>query len=117
MIRRIPQYTIFTAERNRAEPSYGLIDSQSIKTAYCSDKKGYDGGKNERSKETYCHRQYVLQYSPNAGKLNVLFHGLAVTADLLKILNILLLMFPLYHFFLSISSGMTIHGLNILSKK
>ena len=31
-----------------AEPSCALIDSQSVKTAYRSDKKGYDGGKNER---------------------------------------------------------------------
>ena len=37
-----------------AEPSYALIDSQSVKTAYHSDKKGYDGEKNERSKTPYC---------------------------------------------------------------
>lgn len=41
-----------------AEPSYALIDSQSVKTAYRSDKKGYDGGKNERNKETYSYRHY-----------------------------------------------------------
>ena len=40
------------------EPSYALIDSQSIKTAYHSDKIGYDGGKNERSKTPYCNRYY-----------------------------------------------------------
>ncbi len=28
-----------------AEPSYALIDSQSVKTAYHSDKKDYDRGK------------------------------------------------------------------------
>ena len=32
------------AGRN-AEPSYALIDSQSVKTAYHSDKTGYDGEK------------------------------------------------------------------------
>lgn len=32
------------AGRN-AEPSYALINSQSVKTAYRSDKKGYDGEK------------------------------------------------------------------------
>lgn len=31
-----------------AEPSYALIDSQSVKTAYHSDKKGYDGGKKRK---------------------------------------------------------------------
>ena len=31
-----------------AEPSYALIDSQSVKTAYRSDKKGYDGGKKRK---------------------------------------------------------------------
>ena len=31
-----------------AEPSYALIDSQSVKTAYHSDKKGYDGGKKQK---------------------------------------------------------------------
>lgn len=31
-----------------AEPSYALIDSQSVKTAYRSDKKGYDGGKKQK---------------------------------------------------------------------
>ena len=31
-----------------SEPSYALIDSQSVKTAYKSDKKGYDGGKKQK---------------------------------------------------------------------
>ncbi len=31
-----------------AEPSYALIDSQSVKTAYHSDKRGYDGGKKRK---------------------------------------------------------------------
>ncbi len=31
-----------------AEPSCVLIDSQSVKTAYRSDKKGYDGGKKRK---------------------------------------------------------------------
>lgn len=41
-----------------AEPSYALIDSQSVKTAYHSDKKGYNGEKNKRSKTTYSYRYY-----------------------------------------------------------
>ena len=32
------------AERN-PNPSYALIDSQSVKTAYASDQRGFDGGK------------------------------------------------------------------------
>lgn len=35
------------AERD-AEPNYALIDSQSVKTAYRSDKKGCDGGKKRK---------------------------------------------------------------------
>ena len=32
----------------KAEPSYAIIDSQSVKTAYKSDKCGYDGGKKQK---------------------------------------------------------------------
>ena len=44
----------FVVKENRikvgrnAEASYTLIDSQSVKTAYRSDKKGYDGGKKQK---------------------------------------------------------------------
>lgn len=31
-----------------AEPSYALIDSQSVKTIYSSEKRGYDGGKKQK---------------------------------------------------------------------
>ena len=37
----------------KAEPSYGIIDSQSVKTAGRAENKGIDGGKNERSKTAY----------------------------------------------------------------
>ena len=40
------------AGRN-AEQSYALIDSQNVKTAYHSDKTGYDWEKNKRNKKTY----------------------------------------------------------------
>ena len=37
------------------KPSYGIIDSQSTKTQYASEDRGYDGGKkNQGSKKTYC---------------------------------------------------------------
>lgn len=39
--------TRIKAEKD-AEPGYALIDSQSVKTAYRSDKKGYDGGKKRK---------------------------------------------------------------------
>ena len=37
----------------KAAPSYGIIDSQSVKTAGRAENKGIDGGKNERSKTAY----------------------------------------------------------------
>jgi putative transposase len=34
----------------KAKPSYGVVDSQSVKTVYASDERGIDGGKkSERS--------------------------------------------------------------------
>ena len=35
------------AARNE-NPSYGLIDSQSVKTVYASDERGFDGGKKRK---------------------------------------------------------------------
>lgn len=36
------------------KPSFGIIDSQSAKTQYASDDRGYDGGKkNQRKKKTH----------------------------------------------------------------
>ena len=32
----------------KPEPSYGLIDSQSVKTCYASEKIGFDGGKKQK---------------------------------------------------------------------
>lgn len=35
-------------------PSYGIIDSQSAKTVYAAEERGYDGGKkNQRKKASY----------------------------------------------------------------
>ena len=39
-----------------ANPTYALIDSQSVKTIYNSEKRGFDGGKNKRKKKTYSNR-------------------------------------------------------------
>ena len=39
-----------------ANPSYGIIDSQSVKTQYRGNDRGFDGGKkNKRSKKTHLH--------------------------------------------------------------
>ena len=37
----------------KANPTYGIIDSQSTKTMYNADEIGFDGGKNERAKASY----------------------------------------------------------------
>ena len=48
-----------TVEKTRVEAgrnptaTYGLIDSQSVKTVYASEDRGFDGGGNERAEETY----------------------------------------------------------------
>ena len=34
-----------------ASPSYGLIDSQSVKTVYASDERGIDGGKKQKAEK------------------------------------------------------------------
>jgi len=40
--------TRLRAERS-ASPSYGIIDSQSVKTIYASDERGIDGGKKRKA--------------------------------------------------------------------
>ena len=41
-------------QKGKAEtPTYALIDSQSAKTAYANEKRGYDGEKNKRTKATH----------------------------------------------------------------
>jgi putative transposase len=35
-------------------PTYGIIDSQSVKTVYASEERGIDGGKNERPQASHC---------------------------------------------------------------
>lgn len=43
----IVQKTRLVAERN-ATPSYGIVDSQSVKTIYSSEERGIDGGKKRK---------------------------------------------------------------------
>ena len=45
------------------EPTQALIDSQSVKTTGAVDQKGFDGGKNERSKTPNRHRRHWLSFS------------------------------------------------------
>jgi putative transposase len=41
----------------KAEPSCGIIDSQSVKTVAASEERGVDGGKNERAKAAHRRRR------------------------------------------------------------
>ena len=38
-------------EGRSANPTYALIDSQSVKTVYASKKRGYDGGKKQKDEK------------------------------------------------------------------
>ena len=40
------------AQGRNATPSYALLDSQSVKTVYASEERGFDGGKNSKGKKT-----------------------------------------------------------------
>ncbi len=40
------------------DPTYAIIDSQSVKTVSASDERGIDGGKNKRTKAAYRRRCY-----------------------------------------------------------
>ncbi|WP_415532918.1 transposase [Ethanoligenens sp.] len=52
VLEAVVQKTRLTAGR-KATPSYGIIDLQSVKTIYASEKRGIDGGKNERPKTSH----------------------------------------------------------------
>jgi len=57
---RILQHMVIKTRENagrKAEPSYGIIGSQSVKTVAASEKRGIDGGKNERTKAAHCCRR------------------------------------------------------------
>ena len=42
-------------EARTATPSYAIVDSQSVKTIYNSEERGFDGGKKSKgSKKAYC---------------------------------------------------------------
>ena len=47
ILEHLVKVTSKKAERN-PNPSYALIDSQSVKTAYASDQRGFDGGKKRK---------------------------------------------------------------------
>jgi putative transposase len=48
---RVMQYLVRETRKKAGRqegPSYGLIDSQSVKTIYASDERGIDGGKKQK---------------------------------------------------------------------
>ncbi len=47
ILKQLVKQTRINAGRNE-NPSYGLIDSQSVKTVYASEKRGFDGGKKRK---------------------------------------------------------------------
>ena len=55
ILKALVELTRERAGRN-ADPSYAIIDSQSVKTVAASEERGIDGGKNKRQKATYCCR-------------------------------------------------------------
>jgi len=57
IMKHLVKKTRIKAGRNES-PSYGLIDSQSVKTIYASHNRGIDGGKNERTKKAHRNRYY-----------------------------------------------------------
>ncbi len=46
-----------TCNKN-SNPSYALIDAQSVKTQYRGDNRGYDGGKKNKGKKKTCMYRY-----------------------------------------------------------
>ena len=58
---RIQDKLVKTTRKNAGrtvEPSYALIDSQSVKTVSANKELVFDGGKNERHKTAYCYGCY-----------------------------------------------------------
>lgn len=53
---KVMKYLVKETRKNAGgneEPSYALIDSQSVKTIYYGDNHGYDRGKNKREKAAH----------------------------------------------------------------
>ena len=59
-----------TKASRKEEPSYALIDSQSVKTTCYGENHGYDGEKNEGKKTVHCNRYDGKSpvYSRSCGK-------------------------------------------------
>jgi len=69
---KILQYLVVKTRENAgctAQPSYGLVDSQSVKTVAGSEEQGIDGGKNERTEAAYrsrCHGEFARHNSSHS---------------------------------------------------
>ena len=48
ILAQLVKITRSNAGRNE-DPTYAIIDSQSVKTTYASEQRGFDGGKNKRA--------------------------------------------------------------------
>ena len=59
MMKHLVKITRKQAGRNE-EPSYALIDSQSVKTTCYGENHGYDGGKNEGKKTAHFRRDVQM---------------------------------------------------------
>ncbi len=57
-VQRMLVKKVRTKNGKNEAPTYALIDYQSVKTTYASDNRGFDDGKNERTKEAHSHRHY-----------------------------------------------------------
>lgn len=55
-IQKAPVKKVRLAKGRKEAPSYALIDSQSAKTVSSNENRGYDGGKNKRTKAAYSNR-------------------------------------------------------------
>ena len=50
-------------EKRKTDPTYAIVDSQSVKTQYACETKGFDGGKKYKGKEKAYFGRYSRQFT------------------------------------------------------